>query len=227
MNAAVIQALGRARLVVPLLALGAALGLVAIGSQLLEIDLLSRIASGGAFTDADLEASDQRQALIAVVQIGLAIVTAFAFLFWLHAARRALRDTGVPGLRFTPGWSIGWFFVPIANLWRPYQVMQETWRASAALSSTDERATWQQRPGLGLIGVWWAALLIEGPLGRVLLQSNLRSETPQQMIDAGRLTVVADALGIATAILALLVVRAVDARYRTAVAPAEMRPSLP
>ena len=32
---------------------------------------------------------------------------------------------------FTPGWSVGWFFVPIMNPWKPFQAMREIWQASA------------------------------------------------------------------------------------------------
>ncbi len=28
-------------------------------------------------------------------------------------------------MRFTPGWAVGWYFVPVFNLWKPYQAMKE------------------------------------------------------------------------------------------------------
>ena len=43
---------------------------------------------------------------------------------------RAQREAGVDGLEFTPGWAVGWFFVPIANLFKPFQAMRELWTAS-------------------------------------------------------------------------------------------------
>jgi hypothetical protein len=33
-------------------------------------------------------------------------------------------------MSITPGWSIGWFFIPFANLVMPYLGVQETWRES-------------------------------------------------------------------------------------------------
>ena len=52
------------------------------------------------------------------------------FLMWVYRANYNVRCLGARDLRFTPGWSVGWFFVPIANLWKSYQVMKEIWQAS-------------------------------------------------------------------------------------------------
>ena len=56
---------------------------------------------------------------------------------------------GSPGLRFTPGWAVGWYFVPIANLWKPYQAMKEIWRASK------NPGNWQAETTSGFLGWWW------------------------------------------------------------------------
>jgi hypothetical protein len=49
----------------------------------------------------------------------------FFFFLWLnHAAwnAKALRDND-PAIN--PGWCVGWFFVPIANFWMPYQKLKQ------------------------------------------------------------------------------------------------------
>jgi hypothetical protein len=33
-------------------------------------------------------------------------------------------------MTISPGWSVGWYFVPVANLFKPYEGMKETWFAS-------------------------------------------------------------------------------------------------
>jgi hypothetical protein len=33
-------------------------------------------------------------------------------------------------MTISPGWAVGWFFIPFANLVMPYQAMKETWRES-------------------------------------------------------------------------------------------------
>jgi hypothetical protein len=48
---------------------------------------------------------------------------------WIYCAHANLRDAGIQELEFTPGWAVGWYFVPIANLFKPYQAMRELWTA--------------------------------------------------------------------------------------------------
>lgn len=50
------------------------------------------------------------------IQVLLFVAGAVAWLIWQRRANLRLRAAGREGLRFTPGWSIGWFFVPFANL---------------------------------------------------------------------------------------------------------------
>lgn len=53
----------------------------------------------------------------------------------------------------TPGWSIGWFFVPFANLTKPYQGVKETWQASHEVAGRfDEVET-------PLLPWWWGLWL--------------------------------------------------------------------
>jgi hypothetical protein len=67
-----------------------------------------------------------------VVYAGLVafLGTALVVAFWIHRAHKNLIEAGYDGLEFTPGWSIGWFFVPFANLYMPYKAMREAWHVS-------------------------------------------------------------------------------------------------
>lgn len=59
-----------------------------------------------------------------------------------------------PGLPISPAWAVGWFFVPIALLFKPYQAMAQTWRVSTRQPGTrkgDEPTLVQQ---------WWALWII-------------------------------------------------------------------
>src|SRR5437868_6687462 len=60
-----------------------------------------------------------------LVTILVFIITGVLFLRWIHRANRNARALGAQGMRFTPGWAVGWYFIPIASLWKPYQAMKE------------------------------------------------------------------------------------------------------
>ncbi|MDE0032024.1 MAG: DUF4328 domain-containing protein [Deltaproteobacteria bacterium] len=89
--------------------------------------------------------------------LGLAaLTTAVAVSRWIHRANSNARALGARGMAFTPGGAVGWYFVPIANLWKPYQAMREIWKASAGPLG------WQRRSVSALLPCWWL-LAIVGP----------------------------------------------------------------
>jgi hypothetical protein len=61
----------------------------------------------------------------------------------------------VERLRFTPGWAVGWWFVPFANLVKPFQTVRELWKAS------DPGAPdWWGSETLPVIGWWWGGYVV-------------------------------------------------------------------
>ncbi len=65
------------------------------------------------------------------VLIGCIVVVAM----WIHRAHTNLIDAGHSDLEFSPGWAVGWYFIPIANLFKPFQAMKELWNTSFGLSN--------------------------------------------------------------------------------------------
>lgn len=63
----------------------------------------------------------------------------------------------------SPGWSVGWYFIPIANLWKPYQAMGQIWRASGA--------------GEARLGLWWTFWIIGSVTGNISGRIAWRAET--------------------------------------------------
>ena len=77
------------------------------------------------------------------------------WMMWVHRTYRNLRPLGAEGLRYSPGWAVAYYFIPILNLFRPCQVMRETWRAS------DRGGTaWASARAPSLIAAWWTVFLV-------------------------------------------------------------------
>ena len=91
------------------------------------------------------------------------IVALVLFLRWLHLSYCNLRALGTQGMRFTPGWAVGYWFVPVLNIWRPAEVLGDLWRATdpGADHSGDG---WRSLRSSPLIGWWWALGLVAGPI---------------------------------------------------------------
>lgn len=75
------------------------------------------------------------------------------------------------GLAITPGWNVGWFFVPVANLWKPFEGLRETWQASF------DPSDWPAVPVPMLLRLWWGCWLIGNLLANVALQVARASRT--------------------------------------------------
>ncbi len=73
-------------------------------------------------------------------------------------------------MTITPGWAIGWYFVPFANLVKPYQGMKETWLASHEAGGLHEETE------TALLPWWWGLWLVTNILGNISMQITLRAD---------------------------------------------------
>ena len=85
-------------------------------------------------------------------------ITVVVFLMWIHRSYRNLPALGAKELKQTPGWAVGGFFVPIMNLFHPFQVVREIWKASDPNSM--DGTSWKTARTSPLIGWWWALFLM-------------------------------------------------------------------
>lgn len=196
----------RAVLVMGLLVIGMLTDIMGVGSGYMELNLYKRIQAGQAVTDAEIDQSDQRQVLIGLLQMGVYFVTVILFLMWFHRAHRNLPSLGAKHLKFSPGWAVGGFFVPFLNLVRPYHVMKEV-RAGSDPSTVGGSASW----GSALVGLWWTGWIVMGIVSQISFRMSINAEQIQSFISANQVTLAADVISIPAAILALLVVRGIDA----------------
>ena len=150
--------------------------IIAVFSDYAEARLLIRAISGEVITESEATANDARQAAIAFTQSALYLASAIAFLMWVHRAHKNLPSLGVTDLRFTPGWAVGWFFVPIMFLFRPYQAISEIWRASEPNLNTTDSTSWKTVRTSSIVGWWWAFFLISEFAGKIVLRVTMGAE---------------------------------------------------
>jgi hypothetical protein len=106
------------------------------------------------------EAGPAEGALL-IVQLLVFIAGAVLTLRWIYLANANARALGATDMMATPGWAVGWFFVPLANLVMPFQTMRELWKASA------RPADWQMERAPGAILLWWLLWLASGVTGSI------------------------------------------------------------
>jgi hypothetical protein len=163
-----------------------------------------QLLASGEFSAVEAEANDARQRIVAMAHLFVYIVTAVAFLRWIHRANANVRALGAQGLRFTPGWAVGWYFVPFLNLVRPYAVMKEIWQASK------DPDAWAAQPIPPLLRWWWGLFLIAGFLGQASLRLTLQANTVPSLTTATVVSMLSEVVEIALCVLALTLVNGVS-----------------
>ena len=188
----------RGNWVLALTALYIVLAVVSIGSGLAEIELIQRMERGESITIEAATANDNRQAVVAFIYFITYLALAVAFLKWIYRAAENLAVIHPAEQLVSPGWAVGWWFIPIANLWKPYQVMTAIWKGSDPNSS----------PAPRIILIWWCVWLLSDLMALISdISINFDDLAIEELIRFGQLGVVADALSIVAAVLLFYLVR--------------------
>jgi hypothetical protein len=175
------------------------------------VNITSRIISGEGVSLVDAQASDDFVRLSSVLELGTLLLAAVAFSLWIHRATSNGPALGGAQLRFTPGWAVGWFYVPIANLFRPFQVVSEVWRTSdprVGMTTAEQRAAMKVSP---LVTAWWTLFVLAALISRYVFFS-IRSDTADSLHGAAIADIVGSVSLIVAGILAVALVGAIDTR---------------
>jgi len=215
----------RAQLAVLFLVLFIVLDVIALAAGYSENALISGVASGQTITEAEAVANDSRQLIIGLLQFLEFVVTGIFFLMWIHRAHRNLPALGAQGLKYSPGWAVGGFFVPFLNIVRPFQVVKEIWKASGPDVHSGDASSWQYSSTSPLLGFWWASWILFSFLGQIGLRMSFRARSVDQLLIASRFNILSDALSAVCAVLVIVIIREIDARQELKIkrlaAPAE------
>jgi Domain of unknown function (DUF4328) len=180
-----------------------ALDVVAVVSGLFEYQLLQQIQSGD-INGPDLRdaaaADDLRQRIIGLSQFSLYIVTVIVFGRWIYVLNSNKKPLGAGDLQFSPGWAVGWFFIPILNLWKPYQAMKELWQVSA------NPLHWQSQERGGLLPWWWFLWILSNVLGQISFRLSIGATDVSTIVASNLTDIFADAGSVALEIVAIIMV---------------------
>jgi hypothetical protein len=183
---------------------------VACLALIVDLEELVRIQLGQ-LTPDQLANNDPMQGIVGLSQAGLGLVTGIVFLKWVYRAYKNIQGFGAEGLRFSPGWAVGYYFVPFVSLVRPVQVMSEIWRVS------QDPRNWLQRRGSWLIGIWWALFLLYSIVTQVSLELALDSSTNGQWALAAIFAILGDFFSVPLSIVVLRLVTEVYERQKALV----------
>ena len=204
------QSLGALTAIITVLLL---FGIVAAVAETLssysQLDLLNRMRSGMKVTQGEALANAAQQASIAFAALGLYIVTAITFGIWIVRAHKNLRAFGITDTTYTPGWALGWFFVPFLNLVRPFQAMKELWQASHA------GAEWDKSSSARLVNIWWCLWLLNSVYGTLIARLFTSQSSIDDLLMGTKLSMAGFLINIPVCYLALKLVRGIHNAQET------------
>lgn len=184
-------------------------------ASLVNLLLYTRMQSGDDVGDDQLAAMEAAGSLIGTVSLVAMVAGAVCFIRWLMQARRNVDALGARGLAHSPQWALWGWFVPIMNLFRPYQVVDEVWRGSDPQPGRPLGTMSESAPGW--MTAWWGCWLVAGVLSQFAFRLQVDLEepaAPAALLQIERLLSIAGVLSVAAAVLAIRLVRGIDARQR-------------
>lgn len=90
-----------------------------------------------------------------------------ALAFWTYRVNRNSHGLTPYPMQFTPGWAVGWWFIPFASLWQPYRVVSELYNVN------HDPSGWRGRKPPIIVTVWWICNLVN-LVGSVILNLATR-----------------------------------------------------
>jgi hypothetical protein len=190
-----------------LLILGAAIAGIAVLSGIMQVALLSR-----SYSEAEGSANDVREQVVGLVQVAVFLFTVVIFGRWIFRANQNVRALGANGLMVTPGWAVGYFFIPIICLWKPYQAMKELWRASQNPSA------WQNVSASQILPGWWTLWIVTNLFGRASASEMKNAHTIDALQTATYTQIVSDVTDIGLCVVAIILVSQICSAQTKAVA---------
>ena len=139
-----------------------------------------------AVTYEQAAAADDRALRLGHRGLAAYVVTGILFIVWLRRSYRNLLAFGVGRTRFPDGWAIGAWFVPVLNLFRPKQIVDECWQESGP-GATRRGPTGYRRSTRvpTLLNLWWG-LMIAGRGPHLALLGGLPRRSAEAAVLAYR-----------------------------------------
>lgn len=180
------------------------LDVVSFVSSYYQYTLLQAIENGNNFPVETLTANDTRERFIALAYLVAFIISAITFVEWFRRAYYNLHQK-VSHLAHSEGWAAGSWFVPIINVYRPYQIMKELYRETKEYL-THNGIEITQTLSTKYLGLWWTLWLTNGVIGNGLFRLSMKAKTLDQLTSITSGYMILHIIGIALAFITLKVI---------------------
>ncbi|MFT5860236.1 MAG: hypothetical protein ACI865_002344 [Flavobacteriaceae bacterium] len=117
-------------------------------------------------TVEDYDAFFQLSVIFIIVVSVLSILAAIVFIMWFRRAYYNLHQIVPTGLRYTEGWASGAWFIPVFNLWGPYQIAADLFKRTEGLL-VNENLIEAKPVRFQIMGWWWGIWIASSVFSRI------------------------------------------------------------
>ncbi|MGE5624613.1 MAG: DUF4328 domain-containing protein [Bacillota bacterium] len=138
---------------------------------------------------------------MALIELVMNLAVAVLFLRLLYKAVQKAQGFATPFTYVSPGWAVGYWFIPLMNLYRPFEVVKALFKACA------EQAGGKPTAGEQLLGAWWAMFLLSNIVGFMVARMDTDMNSAAGITVYAEYTLGCNLLFIAAAALFWLVLQ--------------------
>jgi hypothetical protein len=195
----------RANLAMVLLWIVLGLEVISLGMYTVQFILLKSVADGGEVSTEVAEANDLRIKIVGVVYFVAFVISVVTFISWFRRAYFNLH-LRAKFLSYSEGWAAGAWFVPILNLFRPFQIMREMYQMTKGYLIEKGAAT-QESFGTDVVIVWWVLWIADNAISQVVFRYSRSAETLDEFIYGTAGAIAENLIGIILCVIAVKVIR--------------------
>lgn len=167
--------------------------------------LLQDALNGASITLEQADANDNRQLFLFWLLVVVYLISTITFILWFRRAYYNLH-TKVSNLSYSEGWAAGAWFVPIMNLFRPYQIMKELYEETNRLLS-QKLPGYTQQLTYTAIGWWWGFWITSRIGGRFISNYTKHATTLEEMSNSTMASLIFSAVAIPLSILTIKMIK--------------------
>jgi len=195
---------GRAKLIISIFWLMLGIALLNIGSLTWQYYLLVDMQAHPENIDMPtLETSDTLRTGINVINLIMLILTMIFFIMWFRRAYYNLHCLSWNEARHSEGWAAGSWFIPILNLFWPYQIMEDIWRGT----QNAIRERFGEPQSSAIVGWWWALYLVNNFYGYFTSFISGNASGVGELITATKVELIGELISIAAIIITVRMIQ--------------------
>jgi len=173
-------------------------------SHIFEYNLLQSIVNGKIVTEETIKANDVRNGVIAIIYLIIYFISGVIFIQWFRRAYYNLHQI-VKHLSFSEGWAAGSWFVPILNLFRPFQIMKELFEETKKIL-TKKGINFDENFSINILDLWWGLWIIDTIIGQIIF--HYPSKTIDDLLESNMLNLASNVIVIILGFITVKIIKA-------------------